>query len=260
MPSDTPLDASAEPNARPPVDLDRFPRPGVTVDLAVLTVTDAYGEDPQLRLLVQERTAPTGLALPGGFMRERWTVARTTADVLERKVGIALPDGAHPRLLRVFDDPDRDDRTWALSVAHALCLPERALSGARGELVPIRADGTPDVAGPLLFDHATIVADAVAGLRERYEIRQRLVDARPDPDGFLDAEFTLLQLRRVHEAVVGDELHKDNFARRMQPFLEPVTGADGEVVLSSAQRGRPARLFRRADDHPGGARHRSGVA
>lgn len=228
--------------------LDAFPRPGVTVDLAVLTVTDPYGDRPELRLLVQERTAPSGPALPGGFMRERWTVARTTADVLERKVGITLPEGVRPRLLRVFDDPDRDDRTWALSVAHALCLPERALAGARGELVPIREDGRPDLPAPLLFDHGTIVADAVAGLRERYEIRQRFVDSRPDPDGFLDAEFTLLQLRRVHEAVVGDELHKDNFARRMQPFLAPVTDGDGEVVLSTAQRGRPARLFRRAPE------------
>lgn len=231
-----------------PPDLDRFPRPGVTVDLAVLTVTDAYGDDPRLRLLVQDRSAPAGIALPGGFMRERWTVARTTADVLERKVGITLPEGVRPRLLRVFDDPDRDDRTWALSVAHALCLPERALAGARGELVPIAPDGSPEVDGPLLFDHATIVADAVAGLRERYEIRRRFVDARPDPDGFLDAEFTMLQLRRVHEAVVGDELHKDNFTRRMSPFVEPVTGDDGEVVLSTAQRGRPARVFRRASE------------
>ena len=81
MPSDTPLDASAEPNARPPVDLDRFPRPGVTVDLAVLTVTDAYGEDPQLRLLVQERTDPDGRVAYGAkrFVRPVYDAAMAGA-------------------------------------------------------------------------------------------------------------------------------------------------------------------------------------
>ena len=60
------------------------------------------------------------------------------------------------------------------------------------------------------------------------EIRLRYVDVGPDPDGFLAEPFTLLQLRR------------------MRSHLEPVVGDDGEVVLSTALRGRPAALYRRA--------------
>lgn len=224
--------------------LDKFPRPGVTVDLAIATVTGATdtAAEPQLRLLVQDRQDPQGRALPGGFMRERWTVARTVDDVLRRKVGIDPSTQTTPHLLRVFDDPDRDDRTWAISVAHAVALPEADLTRASGDLVPITPEGRLDGEGPLLFDHDEIVAAAMTALRERYEIRYRYVDTRPDPDGFLPPPFTLHQLRRVHEAVVGAELHKDNFNRRMKPFLEPFL-RDGEPVLSDGLRGRPAALY-----------------
>ncbi len=119
----------------------------------------------------------------------------------------------------------------------------RADADARGDLVGVTQDGRLEGEGPLLFDHDQIVATAVESLRERYEFRHRYADTHPDPDGFLPEPFTLHQLRKVHEAVVGTELHKDNFNRRMKPFLEPLT-RDGDVVLSSNLRGRPATLYR----------------
>lgn len=227
-------------------DLEKFPRPAVAVDLAILTVTGAGGTDPELRFLVQSRADPTGFALPGGFLRERTTVAQTADMVLENKVGIAPHATIRPRLLRLFDDPHRDDRTWAVSAAHALPLRETDLAGARGELIRVTDGGRLDGVGSLLFDHDAIVDAAIRDVRERYEIRLRYVDVSPDPDGFLAEPFTLLQLRRVHEAVIGEELHKDNFARRMRSHLEPVVSDDGEVALSTALRGRPAALYRRA--------------
>lgn len=227
-------------------DLEQFPRPAVAVDLAILTVTGAGGTDPELRVLTQSRTDPDGRALPGAFLRERTTVAETADHVLREKVGIAPHETIRPRLLRLFDDPGRDERTWAVSAAHALPLPESALAGANGELTRVTADGRLDGIDSLLFDHDAIVDAAIRDVRERYEIRLRYVDVGPDPDGFLAEPFTLLQLRRVHEAVIGEELHKDNFARRMRPHLEPALDDDGEVALSTALRGRPAALFRRA--------------
>ena len=227
-------------------DLERFPRPSVAVDLAILTVTGAGGTDPELRILVQQRAEPAGIALPGGFLRERTTVAETADVVLQQKVGIAPHETIRPRLLRLFDDPHRDDRTWAVSAAHSLPLPEDTLVGAHGELVRVTDDGRLEGVDGLLFDHDGIVAAAIADVRERYEIRQRYAGVGPDPDGFLPEPFTLFQLRRVHEAVLGEELHKDNFARRMKPYVEPVYDDDGEVALSTALRGRPAALYRRS--------------
>jgi 8-oxo-dGTP diphosphatase len=226
----------------PATDLERFPRPAVAIDLAILTVTGA-AENPELRILVQDREDPTGRVLPGGFVRERRTVARTVQDVLRRKVGIKLAEGARPRLLRLFDDPARDDRTWVMSVAHSLSLRESDLQDARGDLIRVEPDGRLADAGPLLFDHDQIVAAAVAAIRSRYDFRYRFRDAYPDPDRFLSEPFTLHQLRKVHGAVIGDDLHKDNFNRRMAEYLEPVI-RDGDVALSSNLRGRPATLYR----------------
>ncbi len=226
-----------------PPSLDSYPRPGITVDLAILTVTDA-DTDPVLRLLVQDRDSPAGRALPGGFVRERATIAETTLDVLSRKVGITLDGSVAPRLLRLFDDPDRDDRSWVMSAAHAVSLPEAALAGAKGDLVAVLPDGRLEGEAGLLFDHDEIVSAAVADVRERYEFRGRSEGVAPDPDGFLGAPFTLHRLRKVHEAVVGDEMHKDNFNRRMKDALRPVKER-GEIAMSSGLRGRPATLYRR---------------
>ena len=224
--------------------LDAYPRPGVTVDLAVLTVTSAGTDDAALRVLVQERQDPDGRVLPGRFLRERHTVVDTVQDVFEHKVGVRPSAVTPPRLLRLFDAPDRDDRTWAISVAYSVSMPEHELEGAKGELVAVSRDGSLEDGGPILWDHDEIVSAAVESLRERYEFRYRYSDIEPDPDGFLAEPFTLHQLRKVHEAVVGEELHKDNFARRMKPQLKPVTRG-GEVVKSTAHRGRPATLYRR---------------
>ena len=222
--------------------LDSYPRPGVTVDLAVLTVTDPGTDDAALRVLVQERTDPDGRVLPGRFLRERHTIDETVREVFEHKVGVRPTEVTPPRLLRLFDAPDRDDRTWAISVAYSVSMPELELAGAKGELLPV--DEVAAATGrDMLWDHDEIVSAAVESLRERYEFRYRNDSPPPDPDGFLPQPFTLHQLRKVHEAVIGEDLHKDNFARRMKPQLTPVTRG-GEVVRSAAQRGRPATLYR----------------
>lgn len=64
--------------------------------------------------------------------------------------------------------------------------------------------------------------------------------ARPtrSPDGFLRESFTPHRMRKMHEYVVGEEIHRDNFARRVKPLL----GIDlkgGKPVLSTATRGGP---------------------
>src|SRR5581483_1618716 len=210
----------------------------------VLTITGTTDKTPTLRLLVQDREKPKGRALPGGFVRERWTVAQTVADVLQRKVGIEPDPTRVPHLLRLFDDPNRDDRTWAMSVAHSLSLPESALLDARGDLVEIGHDGRLVGEGPLLFDHDQIVTAAVESLRNRYGFRIRGARTIPDPDGFLPEPFTIHQLRLVHEAVIGEALHRDTFRRRVEGYLEPVK-VNGKALTSIESGGRPAALFRR---------------
>ena len=210
----------------------------------MLSVFDA-GAAPELRMLVQRRRGPDGLALPGRFVRNRQTIAQATEALLRQKVGLEPSRAVVPRLLRIFDDPARDSRTWAMSAAHSVSLVESDAAGARGG-VRVLPDGSLAGSPELLFDHALIVEEAVAALRDRYAVLGRFVGVEADPDGFLGEErFTLHQLRLVHEAVLGERMHKDNFNRRVKDLVEPALDAEGGPKLSDGLRGRPAALYLR---------------
>ena len=85
----------------------------------------------------------------------------------------------------------------------------------------------------LAFDHAEIIEYAVWRLRQRTEYS--MIAHR-----FLGEEFTLAQLRRVHEAILGEQIDPANFRRDML--------AQGQLVdtgrLEEGTPHRPARLYR----------------
>jgi ADP-ribose pyrophosphatase YjhB (NUDIX family) len=203
--------------------LTDYPRPSVAVDTALLTVDDTGA---QLLVLQVRRNDDAGWALPGTFLHPGERLADAVDRSLREKSGVS---GLRPRQLHVFDDPERDDRGWVLSVAHLAVVPSRRIETRlrdRTRLMPIANPGR------LPYGHGGIVARAVDDLRSRYAVG-------PDPDGLLGAEFTLRELRMAHEAVAGEPLQRDWFRRTMEPRLE----ATGRFV--AAGRGRPAELFRR---------------
>jgi ADP-ribose pyrophosphatase YjhB (NUDIX family) len=207
-----------------------YPRPSVAVDTAVLTVA---GGDVCVLLVRREEDHQHGKwALPGTFLRERETLADAVLRCLREKVGIS---GRVPRQLRVFDDPERDDRGWVLSVAHVDVVPlaalEEALASDGARLVSVTAE--PELVAGLPYGHAEIVAKAVDWLRAAY------VEA-PDPGALLDEPFTLKELRELHETVAGSALMRDTFRRFMEPKLT------GTGQMSDGTRGRPSRLWVRA--------------
>ena len=141
----------------------------------------------------------------------------------------------------MFDDPDRDDRGWVLSVAHLLVLPAERLDpviDADDGLVvaPIRNDRLvlPDRQRHLPYGQDEIVARAHAELRSEYR-------DTPDPEHFIDADtFTLSELGLVHFAVLGREHWAiDTFRRKMARQLHDT----GEVTRGGP--GRPAAIYRR---------------
>ncbi|AEV71505.1 ADP-ribose pyrophosphatase [Mycolicibacterium rhodesiae NBB3] len=203
--------------------LQDYPRPSVAVDTAVLTI------DPDLGLVVLEVRRPqpkVGWALPGAFVHERERLAEAVNRSLRDKANVR---GLNPRQLHVFDDPNRDERGWVLSVAHVdVVRPDQLESRFQDKtrLVPVNAPGR------LPWGHGDIIGLAVDNIRSIYS-------DKPDPDRLLGEEFTLRELRLTHEAVAGKPLQRDNFRRSMEPHLIPT----GTTVV--AGRGRPAELFRR---------------
>ena len=206
--------------------LEDYPRPSVAVDTAVLTVD----RDSLLGVLLVHSAGERGWRLPGTFLHEGEILADAVLRSLAQKAGMA-PARA-PRQLHVFDDPGRDHRGRVLSVAHVLVVPWSAVGpvlDARPDDVCVRPVAE---AGALPFDHDRIVELAVERLRAEYR-------ERPDPEHLLDQPFTLRQLRLLHQEILGERLHPDNFRRLMAPQLTD-TGRTTEGTV-----GRPAALYTR---------------
>jgi 8-oxo-dGTP diphosphatase len=205
-----------------------YPRPSVAVDAALLTVMP---DEDWLSVLQVQRTEgasgvpAAGWGLPGTFLHQGELLLDAVQRSLQEKAGV---EGTRPRQLHVFDKPDRDDRGWVLSVAHMDVVRPERLNGRIARKTRIVAA---DDLGVLPYDHTEIITRAVATVRASYELA-------PDPERLLTEPFTILQLRLLHEAVVGRKFQRDTFRRLMEPQLA------GTGKTTAGTRGRPAELFR----------------
>lgn len=224
-------------------DASRFPRPSVAVDVALVSAADGA-----LRSLVVRRGAHPARgrwALPGGFVGIDEGLDAAAARVVAAKIGLS---GVFLEQLYTFGDPSRDPRTRVISVAYYALVDAGRLEGtvrddvARARILvpwegetggPVELaaeDGTPL---PLAFDHPDILGMAVKRLRGKLDY---------SPIGFqlLAPAFTLLELQRVHETVLGRPLNKDSFRRRM--LASGQLEATGESQKDVDH--RPAELYR----------------
>ncbi len=86
---------------------------------------------------------------------------------------------------------------------------------------------------PMRFDHRRILATAISRIRSKIKYRPVVFELMPD-------EFTLFELQRTVEAVLGNNLHKQNFRRQ----LETAGLVEETEAVRSRTGGRPAKLFR----------------
>ncbi|HEU4506875.1 MAG TPA: NUDIX domain-containing protein [Pyrinomonadaceae bacterium] len=204
-----------------------FERPGLTVDCVIFGLD--LDEETLRVMLIQRDVEPyEGVwAIPGGFVRSGETLMQAATRELEEETGIK---DVFLEQLYTFGDPDRDPRGWIVSVAYyALVSPDkhdiRATADAR------QARWFPITAVPrLAFDHKEILATAL----ER--IRGKLTYA---PLGFelLPQKFTIKQLQKVYEIVLGRTLDNRNFRKKI--FAMDVLRELGEM-----QKGVPHRAAR----------------
>nr|WP_229745784.1 NUDIX hydrolase [Rhodococcus trifolii] len=202
------------------MDLTDFPRPSVAVDVVVLTVVDDG-------LYVVTVDSPFGTALPGTFLHEGERLHDAAARALSAKAGI---EGLDFHQVGMFDDPRRDDRGWVLSMAHVAAVAFDSLPDVG--LVAVES-GSPTEG--LAFDHSEMVVRALHDLQATYA-------DHADPGFLLGDAFTLLQLRRLYEAIYDRELPKDTFRRQV------IDGLVGTGETTSAGGGRPAELYERKPD------------
>jgi len=222
----------------------RFERPSLTVDVVLISAA----EDALRTLVVRRREAPEAgrWALPGGFLEPGEPLEAAAARVLEAKAGLV---GVFLEQLYTFGEPGRDPRARVISVAYyALCDFARFSSvGATPDTTaasievpwegetggPVTLTGQGDARLAMAFDHAEMVGLAVKRLRGK-------LDYAPIGFQLLPTSFTLFELQRVHETILGRPLNKDSFRRRM--LTSGQLEATGERQADVEH--RPAELYR----------------
>jgi ADP-ribose pyrophosphatase YjhB (NUDIX family) len=207
-----------------------YERPGLTVDCVIFGL-DLDEESLKVMLIERGLEPFAGVwAIPGCFVRPGETLMAAATRELEEETGIK---DVFLEQLFTFGDPDRDPRDWVVSVAYyALVSPEKhqihATTDAR------QAQWFPVTSLPsLAFDHDKILATALQ------RIRGKLTYA---PIGFelLPQKFTIKQLQKLYEIVLGRELDNRNFRKKI--FAMDVLRELGEMQKGVAH--RAARLYK----------------
>ncbi len=179
----------------------KYPHPAVTTDCVV------FGFDgKELKVLLIERGQDPykGMwAFPGGFLRMDETAEECARRELKEETGLEL---TRVRELGTFSDITRDPRERVISIAFYSLARHSAVKGgddaAKAKWWAI--DDIPHLA----FDHDYILRKAMKRIRQ---------DIHFEPVGFdlLDEQFTIAELQRLYESILGVNFDRRNFYRKM---------------------------------------------
>ncbi|WP_044974823.1 NUDIX domain-containing protein [Ruminococcus sp. HUN007] len=201
----------------------------VAVDVLIFTI-----EDEKLKIVLAKREAPPFegvFALPGVSLRESETPEEAAERSVLERTGIR---NIFLEQLHTFGRVDRDPRSRTISIAYCAVtsyrrLKDSGISGSAG-LYPVSGILSGEL--PLAFDHREMTAHGREMLREK-------VNSGGIAFEFVPEEFTLPQLQKVYEILLGEKLYKANFRKMIAPMVEET----GNMLTGQAH--RPSRLYRK---------------
>jgi 8-oxo-dGTP diphosphatase len=199
----------------------------VAVDVVIFMIRSG-----RLEVLLVKRGIPPfegRWAIPGGFVLKGESLDEAARRELSEETGVS---DVYLEQLYTFGEPKRDPRGRVISVCYFALLPSgQTVTKAGSDAAAVDwfdAYKPPELA----FDHKSILDYAL--LRLRYKLEWTTVGFK-----LLPKKFTLTELQRVYEAILGKALDKRNFRRKVS--LLGVLEALDEHRQDGIQ--RPAQLF-----------------
>ena len=202
----------------------------VAVDLLVFTI-----DEDRLKLLMIERDEEPfsgELALPGVFVGIDETLDKAAKRGIEEETGLK---NIYFEQLYTFGDVKRDPRMRIISVSYMALVPVDELVFKAGKrtkdayLVDVADLLESDT--PVAFDHREIIRYARWRLANKVEYTLIAFHLVPE-------EFTLPNLQKVYEILLGKTLYKANFRKKVAEYIEETD------YQTSGDAHRPSRLYR----------------
>lgn len=191
----------------------------ISVDCVILGF-----EDENLKvLLIQHHGGPKDgeWALPGDFIKKDMDLEKMPYDVLDRLTGIK---DIFVDQFGTFGNVDRVDYRRIITVGYyALVSPQKyelILGKGAKKVEWFDVSNTPS----LIFDHSYLLTSAINKLQEDLE-------TKPIGHELLPEEFTLTQMQKLYEAILGEKQDIRNFRRKILnlKILEETGNVDDSV-------------------------------
>lgn len=203
-----------------------FAQPRTTVDVVIFTVLDGELQVLLVQRPQDEREAfPGRWALPGGYVDvdKDANLLACARRKLKEKTGITSP---YLEQLGSWGGRERDPRGWSATHVYFALVPAANLKPAKGanaaDVSWVKVDNAVGQRG-LAFDHSEILDAAVERLRGKVEYTSLPAYLLPEP-------FTLPQLQRIYEIILGRPVDKSGFRTRAlaAEFLEEAGTTEGD--------------------------------
>jgi 8-oxo-dGTP diphosphatase len=219
-----------------------FPKPLVSVDVAIFSARAGL-----LQVLLVQRPLeaddpfPGLWALPGGVVDtvKDQDLENCAKRKLKEKTGV---EASYLEQLGSWGSASRDPRGWSTTHVYFALMSaddvELRPGGNAGDSRWFAIDG-PRMKERLAFDHAEILKAAIARLRSKVEYTSL-------PAFLMPHEFTLTELQKIYETLLGRPIEKKSFRTRIL-----ATDLLEEVARRKEGANRPAQMYRlRNRRHP----------
>lgn len=213
-------------------DPKQFERPSVTVDIVIFSLV----KDNLKVLLIKRLAAPFAnmWAIPGSFVQIDESLEKAVVRALADETGV---EDVYTEQLYTFGNLGRDPRTRVITVAYFALVPHNDIEHKAGRDASETRWFTISQLPPLAFDHAEIINYAHTRLRYKLEYSSVGFELLPDV-------FTLTELQKAYEIILGEQLDKRNFRRKI--LSAEILEETGEKKKEGE--GRPAMLYRYRKD------------